>query len=129
MNYTYAQMKQMQEQAFERVREMQKKADRAAKQAMSDIGSPPERDRTEPPASAQPPSPKKVPDEPRHYSLPVEFPDRPAAGDHAAPTFTPLSPLLPNDRETALLVTLMMLLNAENADKELIFALMYILNG
>ena len=33
------------------------------------------------------------------------------------------------DQETALLLSLMMLLNAENADKELLFALMYILNG
>ena len=124
MDYTYAQMKKMQEQAFERVREMQKRADHAARQAMEEMN---------PPQAPQPAAPQgyiKVPDEPKRYSMPVEFPERnipsPQPTNSGVASFLPMQP---SDQESALLVTLMMLLNAENADKELLFALMYVLNG
>ncbi|MBR1810400.1 MAG: hypothetical protein IJ766_01960 [Clostridia bacterium] len=93
MNYTYAQMKEMQEQAFERVKEMQKRADITAKQAMQDMSA----------GTAR---------------LPAE-PDWARSG--AAGT--------PEEREKALILTLIMLLNAESSNRELELALMYVLNG
>lgn len=137
MDYTYAQMKEMQEQAFERVREMQKRADLAARQAMQDINGKNEKcdeKKDSAPRSFNSSPVKRVPDEPKRYSMPVEFPDRGSlrSVEKKEQNDNFLNKLLnfnENDRESALLVTLMMLLNAENTDRELLFALMYILNG
>lgn len=138
MNYTYAQMKEMQEQAFERVREMQKRADFTAKQAMRDMGAVPEKTNEEKPRDSSVPSdpvrrPAKVPDEPKRYSMPVEFPDRTQdvrASDTENRTgfLNKLFDFNSDEKETALLLTLIMILYEENPDKELLFALMYILN-
>lgn len=129
MNYTYAQMKEMQQQAFERVREMQKKADLTTQQAMRDMAN-----EAEAPASSpqKPPVPQqqKPADRPKHFSMPVEFPNREPPQREAQPNkkASPGNFLFADagDNESALLLTLVMLLNAENADKELLFALMYI---
>ena len=128
MNYSYAEMKKMQEQAFERVKEMQRLADLTAKQAMSELAAQPQ----EAERAGEPP--RRIPDQTRRISMPVEFPDRPQTATPAEDGMH--KNILRNffgmndtDQETALLLSLMMLLNAENADKELLFALMYILNG
>ena len=123
MNYSYAEMKKMQKEAFERVKEMQRRADLTARQAREEMGTP----KT---------PPKRVPDEPKRMKLPVEFPPPPAAeasapsgGQQPLPLLGQLAALSDEERENALLLTLLFLLNGEGADKELLLALVYILGG
>ncbi len=116
MNYSYAQMKKMQQEAFERVKEMQRRADLTARQAMQEM-------------NAQKEPPLRIPDEPKRVKMPVEFPEkeekisRPAGGDW----LHRLTEMSDDERENALLLTLLSLLGSEGADKELLFALLYIL--
>ena len=116
MNYFYGQRKKLQQEVFGGGRAVECWADLTARQAMQEM-------------NAQKEPPLRIPDEPKRVKMPVEFPEkeekisRPAGGDW----LHRLTEMSDDERENALLLTLLSLLGSEGADKELLFALLYIL--
>jgi len=127
-NYTANEMQEMQRQAVERVREMQKRSQLPRKNADE---SDPEREVRgerqnrqtggEARETARGESGKKAPDTPKHIQMPVNLSSlRPKEGEKGE--FS-----LQMDADKALILALILLLSNEGADTGLILALLYIM--
>ena len=108
-NYTATEIQVMQQQAIERVREMQRRSKFTAEntESVREIPDPPPR----------------IPDAPKHSSLPLNLPERTRKTQQ-----TEEKTGFPNiEKDTALILALVLLLSGEGADTELILALLYIM--
>ena len=110
--YSYNDLKQMQEQAIRRVREMQERARMTVREnPIPELDGP--KPEEKPPEK---PKPERTSQKREEKPEPPEKP-RPKKQDK----------VLPHDSDKAILLPLILLLSEENADKMLIFALLYIL--
>ena len=130
-DYTYQELMAMQEEATQRVREMQRRAQLTAQRAQEEL----DRKKSEsPPISAPqegPPQAKAAEHsahrEKRETPLPVQE-EEPHASQGAVPGKRPLPlGLAEGSSDQSLLLALMLLLNGEGADELLLLALLYIM--
>ncbi len=110
-DYTYQDMLKMQEEAAARVREMQKRATLAIEESE--------------------PKPKHVPipDEVKHISYPaqIELPTSPSNTNTPKNTNTGIIDYLKNDKDTSLILPLVLLLGQERNDYLTSLALLYLI--
>lgn len=153
-DYTYSELMAMQEEATQRVREMQRRAQLTAQRAQEELakkeqGKKPEHDSRAQPAQEPPrrqedrrPMPAARPRQQSHISMPVDYLHeerdalQEACGEQAsaAPLEKPAAqevcrpkPAQPEGSDQSLLLALMLLLGGESTDELLLLALLYIM--
>lgn len=137
-NYSQNEIQEMQKQAVERVREMQRRSQMTRHAANNDITGAGEqtgdRSRSEPenknsrPEKRENEARQKIPDIPKHVSLPVNLPEKGKINrEQKGGGLSSLLSSLKIDNDTALILSLILLLSGEGADTELILALLYIM--
>lgn len=151
-DYTYSELMAMQEEATQRVREMQRRAQITTQRAQEELDqnktaqptapiAPPESERMPPiirPEEAgdrfafldsepqrTPPAARR-PHQQKHISLPVDFIQEKHEGGREPREKGPLG-LLEGSSDQSLLLALMLLLNGEGTDELLLLALLYMM--
>ncbi|NMP37350.1 MAG: hypothetical protein GX051_04395 [Clostridiales bacterium] len=117
-DYSYNELMAMQEQALERVREMQRRADIAARDAQENLSAD---KRSEPPPISPPLPVPKIEKTAKRKPYPVDYLHEPHPEKENAPSVSGA------DADKALILALILFLSQEGADKMLIAALMYIM--
>lgn len=121
----YSNMMNMQERAAERVRRMQMMQDETARRANEELKPQKERPRTEQHVQG---APDHGAQQSHRTSMPVEYLHKEKTPSKSAERkqHTP-APLLGGDQDSAMLLSLILLLSRETSDPSLILALMYIM--
>lgn len=116
--YSYNDFAKMQQQAIDRVREMQKKAmpNKPLQNGENSIFS----------SADEKPKTKSTP--PEKINIPKESPKKPANPQQKSNSSNPLSFLSSMDSDMSLILPLLLLLGKEGADSILLLALLYIIS-